>query len=311
MEIQQFIADLCFLERGEGLSVSLLPQSLGVLLQGHVWVRRPARVGVCRALKCITSLNKGKEEKRTTLLGINPWREHQPEYTESIVMNSVQSGYMFECLLSNPTTFLFIFKISQCSPVPLNPPFSSWVWRRTIVVLPLQFHLWSKCQACFEKHNLQRHKGGLGLHTTWKLTLCNLRWSWCITTGQHFHCSYSEAKQFSFLHKYNIFSVWKCQVETEKEIERNINDPWTLYNISGVIHFTWSGYSFQHIHHSCTVTWLCWPSSRHPYHNKNRSLLGAYCTVQQRGRQPELLFSSVWVFNLYNNPTYSLLAVLF
>lgn len=45
-------SDLCLLERGEGLSVRLLPQGLGVLLQGHVRVRRPAGVGVGGALEC-------------------------------------------------------------------------------------------------------------------------------------------------------------------------------------------------------------------------------------------------------------------
>lgn len=34
--MQQLISDLCFLECGEGLPVGLLPQSLGVLLQGDV-----------------------------------------------------------------------------------------------------------------------------------------------------------------------------------------------------------------------------------------------------------------------------------
>lgn len=53
MDVQQLIPDLGLLERGEGLSVRLLPQGLGVLLQGHVWVWRPAGVGVCRALKYI------------------------------------------------------------------------------------------------------------------------------------------------------------------------------------------------------------------------------------------------------------------
>lgn len=58
------ISDLCFLERGKGLSVGLLSQSFRVLLQGHVRIRRPAGVGVCRALKCTMSLHKDEEVKK-------------------------------------------------------------------------------------------------------------------------------------------------------------------------------------------------------------------------------------------------------
>lgn len=60
--LSYWLTDLCFLKCGKSLSVGLLPQSLRILLKGHVWVRRPASVGVCRALKYTVNLKKGEKE---------------------------------------------------------------------------------------------------------------------------------------------------------------------------------------------------------------------------------------------------------
>lgn len=77
------------------------------------------------------------------------------------------------------------------------------------------------------------------------------------------------------------------------------NDSRTVYNISEDINFSWSGYSFYHIHHSCTVTRLSPADPLSDTHAtiKNPSLLRAcrvdplYCSAcpAQGGRQPELL----------------------
>lgn len=102
----------------------------------------------------------------------------------------------------------------------------------------------------------------------------------------------------------------------QREMER-ANGLRTVYTISEDINFSWSGYSFQHIHHSCTATRLS-PADPHPdSHTTIKTWASckpggpAHCTVQQCSEGGSLNFWSVWVFNLYNNPTCSLLAVFF
>lgn len=81
--------------------------------------------------------------------------------TEADSVNLVLSGYMFECLKWKPVCS------SSGIPdvVPVCPVSNSLVLSMKDKVLPLQFHLRSKCQDCLEECNLHRHKGGSGLHT--------------------------------------------------------------------------------------------------------------------------------------------------
>lgn len=142
--------------------------------------------------------------------------------------------------------------------------------------------LWSKCQDCREKCNLHRHKRGFG--PAWKLTLCNLRCTGCITTGGHFHRSSREAEVL------NLFGqVQHIQRVGVSSPERN-NGLRTAYNIRADIYFSWSGYSIQHIQHSCTVTWLS-PADPHPdVHTTIKTRASCEpAAPAQWGRQPELL----------------------
>lgn len=115
-------------------------------------------------------------------------------------------------------------------------------------------------------------------------------------------------------HNYWRFVVWVSQRKTERSGGLR-----TVYNISGDINFSWSGYSFQHIHHSCTVTWL---SADDPHPDSHTTIktwasfepaASAYCTVQWSAAVREAAWTSevLECSNLYNNPTCSALAVLF
>ena len=136
--MQQRMSDLCFLECGEGLPVGLLPQSLRVLLQGHVWVRRPAGVGVCRALKRTMSLYEACSAT------------HVPKSTFEGSKN------MF---VSSRKTFIFVFMYYWCSPAPFTSCSTFTGPKREgcgcASAVKMSRPPWEKC-------NLHGHKGGPG-----------------------------------------------------------------------------------------------------------------------------------------------------
>lgn len=144
------------------------------------------------------------------------------------------------------------------------------------------------------------------LHESWKLTLCNLRWRGCITTGRHFHCSCREAEVLNFSAQVQHIRCVGVSSRDRKRWREKKKGLRTVYNIRVGINFSWSGYSFQHIHHSCTVTWLS-PADPHPGTHttiKTRASCEpaalAHCTVQQSGAVRE----AAWTSEMFECSTY-------
>lgn len=74
-----------------------------------------------------------------------------------------------------------------------------------------------------------------GFHIRCKLSLCNLRWKGCITTGPHFHCRFSEA-----VRQIVGIGVSGGGREWWRGKKKGLR---TVYNISRDINYLWSGYT--------------------------------------------------------------------